>query len=207
MPPSTPQQPAVTPDPPPMFKDTVAKSMLEPGERLLTVVHRHPIGIIILYLEAVLGVGALAALLIVVAPSALKDLSSEANRLLIGGVVFAVAILIFVLFVATYVYRQSRLILSDKSVIQVLQKSLFIRNVSRLSMSNVEDVTAEQRGILATIFGFGTLVIQTAGEMDNFIFPTCPNPNEIAHEILEARQAYAQSLEEMDMRRMSGRQA
>ncbi len=182
-------------DPPPIIDKTL-ESLLEPGEKMLTVVHRHLIGIIIIYLEALVGVGSLALLAAFVAPDVFNDLSTKTNRLIVAGTVFAVAILVFVLFVATYVYRQSKLLVTDKSLVQVLQKSLFIRNVSRLSMSNVEDVSAEQRGILATIFNFGTLTIQTAGELDNFVFPTCPDPNRLAHRILEAREAYAERLQE-----------
>lgn len=197
MPPSsTPVTPSVPPAEPPPIIDKALASMLEPGEHMITVVHRHPIGIIIIYLEALVGVIALGVLAIFIAPGIFSDLSTQTNRLIVGGTIFAVAMLVFVLFVATYVYRQSRLLVTDKSLVQVMQKSLFIRSVSRLSMSNVEDVSSEQRGILATILNFGTLTIQTAGEMDNFIFPTCPDPNKYAHRILEARMAYAQHLEE-----------
>lgn len=181
-------------DPPPI-KDRDLWSLLEPGEQMIVVVHRHPIGILILYFEALLGLAALTALAIFIAPSIFNDLSTETNRLIVAGTIFAVAILVFVLFVATYVYRQSRLLVTDKSLVQIMQRSLFIRNISRLSMSNVEDVTSEQKGILATIFNYGTLTIQTAGKIENFIFPTCPDPNKYAHQILEAREAYAQSLE------------
>ncbi len=197
--------PANPPVNPPPIMDSALASLLEPGEQMITVVRRHPIGIIIIYLEALVGVLALGVLAVFIAPDIFSDISTQTNRLIIAGTILAVAMLIFVLFVATYVYRQSRLLVADKSLVQIMQKSLFIRKVSRLSMSNVEDVTAEQRGILATIFNFGTLTIQTAGELDNFIFPTCPDPNKYAHEILEARQTYAKSLEEMDERRRDGR--
>jgi predicted GNAT family acetyltransferase len=63
-------------------------------------------------------------------------------------------------------------------------------------MSNVQDVAAEHKGFLATIFNFVTLTVQTAGEEDNFIFPYCPNPDFYADKILEARQAYAKSTQE-----------
>ena len=86
------------------------------------------------------------------------------------------------------------MIVTDRSLIQVLQKGLFNRKVSRLSMANVEDVSAEKKGIFAMIFNFGTLNIQTAGEIDNFIFPLCPDPDEYAGLVLDARQAYAQSM-------------
>jgi hypothetical protein len=62
-------------------------------------------------------------------------------------------------------------------------------------MANVEDVTAEQKGILATIFGYGTLMVQTAGERENFTFYYCPDPNTYASRIIEAHQTYVEDLE------------
>lgn len=170
--------------------------MLEPGEHLVTVVHRHPIGIIVIYLETLVAVAALLALIVVLTPGLFENLSSQTYRLFVAAAVAAVTLIALILFVATYIYRQSKLLVADKSLIQVIQKGLFSRKVSRLSMSNVEDVNAEQSGILPTIFDYGTLTIQTAGEEDNFIFPWCPDPNKFADRILEARQAYAQSLKE-----------
>ena len=43
--------------------------------------------------------------------------------------VITVAFLVLVLFVATYVYRSSRLIITDLNLVQITQKSLFIRKV------------------------------------------------------------------------------
>jgi uncharacterized membrane protein YdbT with pleckstrin-like domain len=80
--------------------------------------------------------------------------------------------------------------------VQIIQRSLFNKKVSRLSMSNVEDVNAEQKGIIASMLGYGTLTVQTAGEEDNFVFSFCPNPNFYAEKILEARQAYVQHSED-----------
>jgi uncharacterized membrane protein YdbT with pleckstrin-like domain len=97
-----------------------------------------------------------------------------------------------ILFVMAYVYHQSRLTLTDKSCVQVIQRNLFNKKISRLSMSNVEDVNVDQRGIIASLFNYGTLTVQTAGEEDNFLFTFCPSPNLYAERILEARQAYAQ---------------
>jgi uncharacterized membrane protein YdbT with pleckstrin-like domain len=115
-----------------------------------------------------------------------------------AGAIFATALVFFILFLATYIYRQSMLIVTDKSLIQIMQRGLFVRKVSRLSMSNVEDVSAEQRGILPTIFNYGTLTIQTAGERENFLFPYCPSPNLYADRVLDARQAYANRAEHDD---------
>lgn len=57
-------------------------------------------------------------------------------------------------------------------------------------MANIEDVTAEQNGILAELFGFGTLKAETAGERSNFHFLYCPEPNKYAQIILHARERF-----------------
>lgn len=172
------------------------EDLLEPGEQLVIVVKKHPIGIIGIYLEALIGLLAVFGLLLALVPSFFTGLSASAYRIAVAIIIFGLTILIIYLFTATYVYRQSRMLVTDRSLVQVLQKGLFIRKVSRLSMSNVEDVSAEERGILSSIFDYGTLVVQTAGTLDNFIFPYCPKPTKFADQIIEARQRYARSLEE-----------
>lgn len=176
------------------FKNT--EDLLEPGEQLVVVVKKHPIGVVGIYVEALTGLLAVFGLLVLVAPDFFSGLSEQANKIFAAMIIFGLAMLVFYLFTATYVYRQSRLLVTDRSLVQVLQKSLFIRKISRLSMSNVEDVSAEERGILSTVFNYGTIVVQTAGTMDNFIFPYCPTPAKYADQIIGARQRYARALEE-----------
>ena len=149
-----------------------------------------------LYLEALLAVAAVLSLIFLVAPDTFDSLHKESSRWIVAGSFFAVAVVLLVLFVATYVYRQTRLLLTDKNIVYVQQTALLLRKVSRLSIATVEDASADQRGILATIFNYGTLVIQTAGKTENFIFPTCPDPNRYAGMIIAAREAYAESLKE-----------
>lgn len=170
--------------------------ILTDGEQMIFVVRRHIIGLIIIYLEALAGVVALLAFAYLVFSSFFDSLSPSSYRLVLASIVLALAFLVFVLFVATYIYRQSRLIVTDKNLIQVTQRGLFSRKVSRLSMANVEDASAEQRGILATILNYGILTVQTAGERENFVFSYCPNPDKYASEIIEAHQAYVDSLQE-----------
>ena len=172
------------------------REYVEADESLVTIVHRHPIGVILIYLEATVAVLAFFLLGWVVFPGLTDGLSRDNQALLVAGMLLAVGLVALVMFVATYIYRQNRILVTDRSLVQVNQKSLFVRKVSRLSMSNVEDVSAEHRGILSTIFNFGILHIQTAGERENFVFPWCPDPDKYADRILDARQAYAKLLEE-----------
>jgi uncharacterized membrane protein YdbT with pleckstrin-like domain len=171
---------------------------LNHDENVVTIIHKSLIGLVYIYIEALAAVVALMAVGILAFPDLFSALSANSNLLLMAAVVFSIALIFFILFIATYVYRQSKLIVTDQNLIQILQGGLFSRKISRLSVSNVEDVTADQHGFLQTIFGYGTLTVETAGEMKNFIFPYCPNPNKYADQILDARQTYANKLEEKD---------
>jgi uncharacterized membrane protein YdbT with pleckstrin-like domain len=172
------------------------EDMLEPGENILTVVHRSLIGLAGIYLVALLAVGAIVALIIILAPGTFQASGDNISGALSAIILLSAILLVLILFTVTYVYRQSRLLVTDKSLVQIIQKTLFIRKVSRLSMSNVEDVNEEQRGIVASLFNYGTLTVQTAGTEENFVFTLCPNPARLADRIIEARQAYAKSIEE-----------
>jgi len=95
-----------------------------------------------------------------------------------------------VLGLATIVYWQNQWVVTTDSITQVAQRGLFNRQVSQLSMDNLEDVTVDQVGIIAKIFNFGTLRVETAGERAKFLFVYCPRPNRYAHEILEAHETF-----------------
>ena len=102
-------------------------------------------------------------------------------------------VLVVVLIAITYVYNQSGLTVTNKNVIQIQKKSIYERKVSHISLANIEDVTSEQRGVFSTMFNFGTLKIETAGEQANFIFPLCPHPNRVARIILDAKDDFIQA--------------
>jgi hypothetical protein len=186
-PPATP--PPITPKTPNPAND----DLLEPGEQVITVVKRSVMGLVGIYLVAFLAVAAITTLLVVLSPGTFKTSNADISGQLSAVILVSAILLVLILFTATRLYRQSKLMVTDRSLVQVMQKTLFNRKVSRLSMANVEDVNEEQRGIVASLFNYGTLTVQTAGTEDNFIFTMCPSPAELADKILECRQAYAKA--------------
>lgn len=184
------QNPPVAPPPIHGVSPNARADMLEAGESIITVVHRSIIGLIGIYLVAFVAVGAITTLVIVLSPDTFNTSSATISGELSAIILLSAILLVLILFTATYIYRQSRILITDRSLVQIMQKSLFIRKVSRLSMSDVEDVSAEHRGILPAIFGYGTLTVQTAGERENFEFSLCPTPEKYADQIIEARQRF-----------------
>ena len=160
---------------------------VDEDEVKLCEVSKHPFGIIVIYLFTALGMGTGLGLAYFLIPSVVEDTDFAfgiAN--IFAGVVMVVALLIMV--IATIIYRQNRIIVTDRNITQTLQYGLFSRKVSQLNLVNVEDVTSEQDGVLPTVFDYGVLKVETAGEQVNFVFNFCPRPGYYAKIILEARE-------------------
>lgn len=167
---------------------------LDEDEELVAVIHRHPVGLVIIYLGALMALVCAAAFTTFMFEQFNNGNNAQQSMGLLVLLVFLSAITLIALIVATYVYTGNKLIITDKNVTQILMRSPFSRKVSELTMSNVEDVSATKGGVLPHIFGYGTLRIQTAGELENFNFHYCPKPGYFGRIVLDARQKYAESL-------------
>lgn len=162
---------------------------VDDDEKLIAKIHRHPFGIVMLYLQLGFGLVGGAALLIYLLPSFIdREENPEVYTYFGLGFVIIAIFLILVMIVATILYRQSMIIVTDKTITQVLQDGLFNRKLSQLSLANIEDVTANRRGVFQTMMNYGTLTIETAGEQQNFFFYYCPRPSYYAKMILESRE-------------------
>lgn len=156
-------------------------------ESKLCEVAKHPFGLFMIYLQAMIGLIIGVGMAYFLLPSVLEDTDSAfAIANIFVGIAIILAILVVV--IATIVYRQNRIIVTDRNITQILQYGLFNRKVSQLNLVNVEDVTSIQNGFLATLVGFGDLNIETAGEQVNFHFTLCPRPGYYAKIILNARE-------------------
>lgn len=102
------------------------------------------------------------------------------------GLLSGITIVVMIAALAYWIYRQNQLILTDKHLIQVEQLGLFNRRISRLSLSNTQDVSSTKSGLLATILNVGSINVESAVEQDNFIFTNLADPDEVAHQVLEA---------------------
>lgn len=164
-------------------------AVMQAGETIICEIKRHPIGILGIYfaMGVMLVVGAL--LLFVFLPSAISDTNGQAMRL--GYGVFAVLITISLIYslIATTVYWGNKWVVTSDSVTQINRSSLFGRQSAQLALANIEDVTAEQNGILSHVFNYGVLKAETAGHRSKFVFLYAPNPNFYAQKILQAREA------------------
>ncbi len=162
----------------------------KPPDQIVISVHKHIFGLIVLYIEALLGIIAVFALFAFLVPSLAGN-----NKTQVYGIGSLVLILILaltavVLALATFVYRRSQLVVTHTNITQVNQIGLFNRKISQLSLGDVEDVSAVQKGIFASLLKYGTVYVETAGEQANFHFDYCPDANYVAKQISDCEQAF-----------------
>jgi uncharacterized membrane protein YdbT with pleckstrin-like domain len=174
----------------PVFDPTGRIESLMEGETKIFDLRRHVIGLIFLHIQITLGFGIACILTLFFMPT-VGDLFNIASATVVAlasmFILFIIGFGFIFLILATRIYEGNQLIVSDMNITLVHQVSLFNRQISELSLGNIEDVTARQNGILPTIFNYGSLHIETAGEQNNFVFHYCPNPNAYAKAILDAR--------------------
>ena len=164
-------------------------SVMQPNERVICHIKRHPFGLFGIYFLSglvLIGVFTAAAL----APHYITDLTSQYKMDIFAAAVFIAIITLLYMWIAVIIYNGNRWIVTTDSITQVSQTGLFNKQSSQLSLGNLEDVTFEQESIIQSMFGFGTLHVETAGERSKFVFPFCPTPQKCAQEIIYAHEQY-----------------
>ncbi len=166
---------------------------LSDGEYIISAVRRHPIGLVI-----PLGIG---SILIALALALLINYSEFAVMFALSGVVadpavMAGPLLLFSaivalgMFVAYYVYVNNKFFLTNESVIQEIQYSLFSRLEQTVSLTNIEDASYTQHGILQHIFNYGDIRLSTEGDETTYRFTYVASPKEHISELNNAVEAF-----------------
>jgi hypothetical protein len=103
---------------------------------------------------------------------------------------FYIAILVLLLVAVLWIWRRNKVVITDQHIVDIDQLGLFNRVVSTLRLEEIQDISASVKGPLQTILQYGSIVIQTAGERENFVFNYVPKPYELEHYILSIRKKY-----------------
>lgn len=152
---------------------------LTDGEYVLFAIKRHPIGMI----PAVL----LGLLLTATGLSVMLNtdfifetfLSSVANfdhsLMTVPALLFSVLAALGT-YVVYYVYTNNRLYLTNESVIQIIQTSLFSRQEQIASLGSVEDSSFKQDSFLQHMFNYGNVRLSTVGDETTYTFDYAPRP-------------------------------
>jgi Bacterial PH domain len=162
------------------------------GEYVISAVRRHPIG---LFLPLLAGISLLTITFFVMFNfqyiATVFELTGPAADP--AGAILPLSLLSLLIligtYVAYYVYTNNKFFLTNESVIQEIQVSLFSRHEQTVSLANIEDASFEQRGIIAQIFDFGEIRLSTEGDETTYRFTYVANPKrhiEVLNNAVEA---------------------
>ena len=169
----------------------------EKGEKVIFFTRRHPLSFLGPFLFAFFMV--IVPFLFYWVVTSFKmielDVTEEKIVIVLGG-----CYLLFVLgfFLAAWIdYYMDVMILTDFRIVDITQNVLFSRTVAEANLSDIEDVNADVKGVLPTIFHYGTVFVQTAGTARNFEFQSLPDPYGVSKMIVDMHQ---QSLRDKEIR-------
>lgn len=152
---------------------------LSEGEYVISAVKRNPIG---LFVPVSIGIFLIALAFTALFNFDLVVWAFQLNSDKVGISLFIVPIILFILLVivGTYVfyhvYTNNRFFLTNECVIQEIQTSLFTRLEQTVSLSNIEDASFTQIGIIQQIFDYGSIRLSTEGDETTYRFSYVSNP-------------------------------
>ena len=83
-------------------------------------------------------------------------------------------------------YYYSLFFLTEDEIIDITQQGFFNRVVTQISIIRIQDVSASVKGLLPTMFGYGDVIAESAGDNTrNYIVEKVPRPMDLADKIIE----------------------
>jgi membrane protein YdbS with pleckstrin-like domain len=165
---------------------------LSDGEYVISAVTRHPIGVISIWLVVILAVIMVLAIPTVIIATDSLPFQIPDKAIMSGVIVLLLVVVVLVLagLVSTIVYNANRFYLTNESVMQYIQRSLFSKTNQTISLGNIEDASYRQRGILQTVLNYGSIRLSTEGEETTYRFNFVSNPERQIRMLNDAVEAF-----------------
>ncbi len=162
---------------------------LSEAEYVIRDVKRHPIGII----GPIMGGGVTVLLLAIVLaiypvdPGKYNLPGFGLAALVFGSVMILIGLGVLML---VWVYLQNRFYLTNESVIQNIQESLFSRREQTINLANIEDASYSKHGIFQTFFDYGMIRLSTEGEETTYRMTYVSHPKQEIDALTNAVEAF-----------------
>lgn len=177
--PLEPQQPLLTPEIRRRHEESKRQYPhlnLSEGEYVISDVRRHPIGLIQIWAIVILAVGAILGMAAMVIAGA-DSLSMTIPPTVLAGGAFLLSLLVITGgYIGAHVYRANRFYLTNESVIQNIQQSLFTNREQTVSLANIEDASYYRKGVVQSMLNYGSIRLSTEGDETTYRFPYASDP-------------------------------
>lgn len=78
--------------------------------------------------------------------------------------------------------------ITSRHLVNIRQAGLFNRRVVEQPLARVQDVSSKMHGFFQTLFHFGTVYVETAGEAPNFVMKYISTPHRVANAIMKLHE-------------------
>ncbi|PIV84108.1 MAG: hypothetical protein COZ28_00810 [Candidatus Moranbacteria bacterium CG_4_10_14_3_um_filter_44_15] len=113
---------------------------------------------------------------------------SEYYNLLLFGESLATLFIWNFFFILWLDYYLDAWIVTNERIINIEQRGFFVRNISELKLTKIQDVTSEIIGVIPTLLDYGNIYVQTAAEKERFTFYQIPRPNRVKNAIVQLQE-------------------
>jgi len=157
-----------------------------PGEEILKIMRKHFIVFflkIILFLLLICLSIAFGYIMTILFPLIMYQPIYYALAILCAS---AYSLFVWLFFFFSFIdYYLNVYIITNERIIDIRQNGFFSRTISEQRLYRIQDVTSETKGVLPTIFRYGNIYIQTAGETDRFLFEQVPHSDFVRDYIIK----------------------
>jgi len=161
---------------------------IQEQENIIKIIHRHWFDIATQFVAILAAVGLmLVAFAFLPSYTSFFQENNSRNLILFMESLFALFIWIYGFFIWIDYYFDIWIITSER-IINIEQKGLFVRSMSEVKYSRIQDVTAEEKGVIPTMLDYGDVFIQTAAEKERFVFRKVPGPYELKDMIMDMQK-------------------
>lgn len=106
------------------------------------------------------------------------------NFLVLGFSAYYLIIITYV-FAAWLSFYYNMYIVTEDEIIEITQTGFFGRRISEVSLLRVQDVSSDVKGFFQTLFGFGDVLVESAGEQSqHFVIQSVPRPDYLCAKIM-----------------------
>ena len=152
---------------------------LSTGEYVISAIRRHPIGLFSIWFVVTIFVITLFAAIPFIMSGEIGAQGLEEGGEMLAFIFLMLAALVFMGgVIATVVYNANRFYLTNESVIQHIQTSLFSKKEQTISLTNIEDASFRQHGIMQQLLDYGSLRLSTEGEETTYRFNYVSHPQQ-----------------------------
>jgi len=163
----------------------------QPDEKIVLVLHRHWLP----FVGEVFRLTMLAAIPAVLLWAGLKLAERSIDQTGVGfaAIVFGFALYYLLLVTILYGfwldYYLDVFVVTNKRLVDIEQRGLLSRTIAEQPLYRIQDVTSEVNGMLAHLFRYGNVYVQSAGEKVRFYFEQVSHPELVVRTILSMTDA------------------